>query len=639
MRNVAAATVLAVVAALLLAAALAVSTAREVATLGLLVGRTTVAVTALPVDSPKVERIRTITGAAADADVSVSLVVPDRHGDQDRWRAFTFRGTPQAQGLGTELVVTPIGDGADLDLQGTLAIDGDGRSVDDFLAQLRTAGYDVADTTPDPRSALLFALSEPATGALATAAALGLVIALVAEAGRRTPRQVLRLRSGWTGARVAWTEAGEIGRIVVPVVSASVLVVTAIVLWSGSGAAARSFAVTAAGAWSMVTGIAILAVHVVCALVTIRTGRRGVRPSWAPVVVGVAASALVATVVVDVHAVVQGRAAAQALERTLVAESQHGDDVVLGLGPTALTQDVQLGRIGLQQLEQGTASMAQSSFMDRFTLVGDATATLPAVLDGTPAPHDQPVLLVPDALAAVADQAVESAAADLAVGWQVEERTPPRQVEIVLRRVPSTAVVTEAVLDWTNGIEPALPSWPEIPVLVVPDPSDIAPNQIGTAVANGEVRFADRAALDRALTDAGLTDAVLQVNRVGVGVERQISAVRAERATQTTAASVAGLAIVLAGVVLVGEHRTRTQRSARVRFLVGRHPFVQHRAFTAITSTVVAVVAGMAELAVDGSAARAIGVASVGAVVVGTLLATILGAGALRRADRWRKTW
>ncbi|RDH96854.1 hypothetical protein DEU32_10819 [Curtobacterium sp. AG1037] len=639
MRNVAAATVLAVAAALLVSAVIALGAAREVATLGLLVGRTSVALTSLPVEASKAERIRTISEAAADADVAVALVVPDRQGDPDRWRAFSFRGTAQTQGLGTALEVRPIGDGADLDLQGILAIDGDVNDVGRFLEQLRAVGYEATDTTPGPVPALLYTLADPAVGAVAAAALLGLVIALVAEAERRGTRQALRLRSGWSPTRIAGIEAADICRVAAPVLVVAVAGTLVLALWPGTGTTARAFTVTVAAVALSTAVLVVVGVHVATTLAAARSRRSAGSSAWAPVVVGAAGAALVALLVADAHAVVQVQTAAQASERTLLAESRHGDDVVLGLGPTAFAQDIELGRIGLAALERDTASMAHASFTDRATLVGEATAALPAVLGAPPAPGGAPVLLVPDALAADADRLADAASADLAAGWAVEERTPPRPIDIEVRRVPSTAAVTEAVLEWTNGIEPALPTWPDIPVLVVPDSRDIALNQIGTAVANGEVRFADRPALERALRQAGLTDTVLQVTRVGTKIERQIGAVRAERATRTAAAVVAGLAVVLAAVTLVQEHRIRTQRSARVRFLVGRHPIVRHRAFVVTAGIVVAVVSGATASSVGTSTAGVLATALLGAVAVSLLLGGVLGVHALHPGDRWRKTW
>lgn len=160
-RDFAAATVLA------LSAALAVSVAREVEALGLLVGRATLELTELPVGETKADQIDEMTAAADRADVSVSLMVPDRDGRPGVWTAYSFRGAAEQPGVGATVRTRPIRDGGTLDLLGPMAVDGDRRSVRRFTDELRRAGYTTVDTTPAPVAALVVVLTRP-TVALAT---------------------------------------------------------------------------------------------------------------------------------------------------------------------------------------------------------------------------------------------------------------------------------------------------------------------------------------------------------------------------------------------------------------------------------------------------------------------------------------
>lgn len=70
-------------------------------------------------------------------------------------------------------------------------------------------------------------------------------------------------------------------------------------------------------------------------------------------------------------------------------------------------------------------------------------------------------------------------------GWEIEGRNPPKELDARAVIVPSTAPITESIVEWTGAGPSASPTWPDIPVLVVHDPSQIALNRIGTAVANG----------------------------------------------------------------------------------------------------------------------------------------------------------
>lgn len=639
MRNFAAATVLAVAAVLALSAALAVSVVREVEALGLLVGRATLELTELPVGETKAEHVREITAAADRADVSVLLMAPDRGGRPGVWTAYSFRGPASQPGTGATIRTRPIGDGGTLDLLGPMAVDGDRRSVRLFTDELRRAGYTSVDTTPAPIGTLVVVLTRPTVAPVAVAVLLGLAIALVAESRRRTGRQDLRSRAGWSAGSVVCAEALDLALVAGPMVAAVCAGPLVALAVCGAGAPTTGFAAIVIAVSVLAGFLVVLLLHVVCSLLSVASAPRAAESRWPTVLVSAAGIALVTLTVTDATLVDDRHRAAAGVERSLVAEAAHGDDVVLGTASTTLEQDQALGLIATAALERGNASMAYSSFTDRFTLVGDASAALRGLLPRTPPRHGQPVLLVPDVLAAESDALRAAAAADIATGWQVEGRQPPRPLEIGIRPVRSTAAVTESTILWTNGIEPLLPTWPDIPVLVVPDPTDLAPNQVGTGAANGEVRFADRAGLEHQLRAAGLTDVVLQVDRVGARVERQLGELRTERHTLLMAVGAALLALLLAATSLVGEHRVRTARPGRVQFLVGRHPMVRHRWFLVGAScTAAATAAGTGVLlGVPADVVLAAGtVSGVGALVLlGAVLVVVSDPG----AGTWRKTW
>ncbi len=639
MRNFAAATVLAVAAVLALSAVLAVSVVGEVEALGLLAGRATLELAELPVGETKVEHIRDITAAAERSGVRVSLLVPDRDGRPGVWTAYTFRGPATQPGIGAAISTRPIGDGGTLDLLGPMAVEGDGRSVRRFTEELRQAGYTTVDTTPAPVEALVVVLARPTIALVAVAVLLGLGIALVAESRRRAGRQDLRLRAGWSGGSVACAEALDLGRLAGPVATAACVGPPVALAVHGAGAPALRFTTVVVVVCVLAALLAALVLHVGCALLSAAATHRAAEARWPMVLVAAAGISLVIVAVADVQCLQDRQRTTAEAERILVAEAAHGDDVVLGTASTTLEQDQALGAIATGALARGDASMAYSSFTDRFTLVGDASASLRALVPGGLPPHGQPLLLVPDALASESDALRDAAAADIATGWQVEGRQPPRPLDIRIRPVRSTAAVTESAILWTNGIEPLLPTWPDIPVLVVPDPKDLAPNQVGTGVANGEVRFADRAALERQLRAAGLADIVLQVDRVGARVERQLGELRTERHTLLLAVGAALSALVLAAISLVGEHRVRTARLGRVQYLVGRHPLVRHRWFlvgasgTALTTAAVTSALSGAR----GDVILTAGVASGAGALV--LLGVVSAVMPTRRAEAWRKTW
>ncbi|NII40226.1 hypothetical protein E9228_000845 [Curtobacterium flaccumfaciens] len=579
MRNFAAATVLAVAAAVLAAGMFVVGVVGDVEALGLLSAGTTIELTDMPATRTGATQTATLRRLAQERGVALAVLVPDRGGRADTWNAYTFTGTPTTPVFRGSMSTAPIGDGGELRLIAMYSVGGPAPAVTDFLDGLDRAGYRYEDVTPHALEALAASLEQPEWSAAMLAVALGVLVALVAESRRRAARQRLRVTSGWSRRAVAAREAQEVAGLVG--VFAALVVGCIFAVLAGHGATWPLLRFTTVEVIAVVapTCVLLVGVHATLAFLTCRKLRSGSVVRWPMVLVAAAGIALVVLGTVDLDRASQRRTMSESLERTLVREAAHGDDVVLGTSSTEYDQDVAFGRIALGPLLDGTASMARVSFVDHFTLAGDAASALDRYTDQIAEGHGASVLLVPSALGTSRDALRAATEADLAESWNVQGAEPPREPSIRAVVVPSTASIARSVLDWTSAVEPDLPTWPEVPVLVVPDPTDIATNRLGTAVANGEVRFSDRAALERAVHRAGLDDVVLQYRRVGATVEGRLAALRGERVIAEAALMLTGIAVVFAGLTLTADHRVRTRRAARLRFLTGRHWFVHHWRF------------------------------------------------------------
>ena len=619
MRAFAAATAVAVAAAILAATALVISVVGTMEASGALVGRSVVTLTDLPYGLTKSEQVRNLTSIATDSDVSLAMLVPDRHARPDVWTAYVFRGRPVVPVLRGELDVRPIGDGADLDLRTTFAVGGSAEATERFLEGLGRADYKFVDDTPRGPAALLFVVSESGTLAALVATALGIAVALIAESARRSARQGIRRTVGWSRRRVAAREAAEMSVLVGALVVVSCVAVAALLTARAAGTSVWSLTAVLFVIVLVPVGAVIICGHVLANVLWVRELSSAKAAHWPLVVVTSAAIGLVVLSVLDIGAIAARQERSTALERTLVAESAHGDDVVLGTGFTDFDQDVAFGKLALGPLARGDAGLAQVSFVESFTVVGDVAVGLSAYNDEIEA-RPGPVLLVPEVLAPDASQLRRTAEEELAAGWEVEGRAPPRERSVRAVTVASTADITESVIDWTGALRPEASTWPDIPVLVVPDPTDIAPNRIGTAVANGEVRFADRRALLSAVDDAGLSDVVLQVRRVGATVEGQLAMLRSERLTAMVAALAALAATVFTASALVVEHRVRSRVPGRVLFLSGRNPVIRHRRFALVGVGLTAAVTAVT-LAFTGHQASDAGAFAVlaGVLAAGTL--------------------
>lgn len=621
MRSFAAATVAAVAAAVLVATGLVVSTVGSLESLGLLAGRSTVQITDLPFGLTKPEQIQQLAEIADDSDVALSMLVPDREGRPGVWSAYVLRGAPAEPVFDGSLRVRPIGGGGELDLRTAYAVGGDGAAVDDFLEDLRAAGYRYKDLSPAGFAPLAAALGKPGILAAVTANTLGVTVALIAESGRRETRQVVRRTVGWSRRRITVLEAASMAALSGTAVLISLGGLSLYLLLQHADRATGELIGALEEGVLAPVAVALVLTHTALGVLRARESNAALPVRWPRVAVGAAAVALVALSVADVRALAVQHQLMSGLERTLVAEARHGDDVVLGTGFTDFDQDVALGRLARGPLDRGEASMAQSSFVDQFTVVGDATVRLRQYDDVVSRFDGDPVLLVPKVLESDLEPLRRAAAEDIATGWQVEERDPPEDVEVHAVPVPTTAAITQSIVDWTRAVPPTTPTWPEIPVLVVPHAADLAPNRIGTAVANGEVRFTSKPALERAVREAGLADVVLQVRRVGATVEGQIAALRSERLTAELASLVTGLAVVFAALSLVVDLRVRSARSARLRFLSGRHPAVRHRGFV---GGAVALTVGVTELVLGSSVIAALAASGAAGIVAAVLLTALL---------------
>lgn len=622
MRTFAAATVVAVAAALLAASALVVSIVGTLESLGLLAGRTSVEFTDLPYGLTTAQQVQKLATIATDSDVALSMLVPDRDGRAGAWTAYTLRGEPATPVFAGHLDVRPVLDGADLDLLTTFAIGGSEHGIAAFLDGLRDAGYEFAGLNPTWYEPLLVAVERPTTLAALVATALAVVVALVAESIKRSARQVLRRTVGWSRLRLVAQETREIGSLVGAIALVLLIAVVCLLWLRQADVPTWSVTVPTALAALGATSLGIVVAHVLCSLWWARDAVAATATSSLHPVVMTTAVALLVLTVVDFRAAVDGSEASDALESTLVAEASRGNDVVLGTNFTAFEQDVAFGDLALEALRRGEASMAQSSFVDQFTVVGEASTVLESFADevADAAPGGEPVLLVPEVLEPRLEAVRAAATSTLADGWEVDEASPPDGLVVVARSVPSTASIVEAVADWTSAAPSDASSWPEVPVLVVRDPAQIAPNRLGTAVANGEVRFSDRSALERSLADRDLSASVLQIRRVGAVVEGKLGALRAERLIAEILAVATGLVLVFAVAALISDHRARNRRSARLRFLVGRHPAVAHRTFVAGGLAMTFAVVAATELVFGTSLSGALTTAA----VVGSAVAAVL---------------
>lgn len=621
MRSFAAATVVAVAAAALLAMSLAVYIAGSVEALGSLSGRTVIDMTDLPVGPTKAEQVEDLARIAADHDVSLGLVVPDRSGDPATLDEYVLHGAFAPPAFWTTIEQHPSDRIGDAVIVWSYAVDGPAADVANFLTSLRSAGYEFIDGTPLPWVVLPALLGEADVMAVAVALALGVVIALVAESHRRAPRQRLRRLSGWSSSRIAARELLAISGLLGSVFAVVFCLFVAILLVRGASPAVMAFCLTSVAILGALCWIGVTALHVLFAVVgrPLLAGNGLAR--WRPVMVGAMTVGLVVTLVVDADGLGPQADADAELERSLEAESAHGDDITLGVGFTDYDGDQRLGVIGTRAIERGTARMAWTNALsDTLVLIGDETPGLPRGI----ASRDGITVLVPDALAHRTAEILDEVKDDVTAGWEIEQAVPPREVPYRTELVGTSDIVLSAER-WVEWGLPKTALWPDIAVVVVSDPRDLAPNRVGTATANGEVRFSDRAVLEQELRAEGLYDSVTQFNRVGAIVERQLAEVRSDRIVALVATVVAALAALFACWTLVADRRIRSQHAWRVRSLAGCSAVVHHVGFVATAAAGTAlIVAGTLGVLGVVSAVTVLASAVAGALIVGAALSSFL---------------
>lgn len=589
---------------------------------GYLSAPTMIDVVDLPFGPTKQEHVEQLTELAEEHDVSLALVVPDRSGAPNSVDAYAFTGSIAEPVFWGTVVEHPASDIGDAVIVWSYAVDGTADQVRSFLDALHGAEFRFVDATPTARVLVPAVIQQPGVLAIAACVVLGIVIALVAESDRRKSRQRLRELAGWSPKRIAARESLEVAGLLVV---CSVLVCGTLAVYllvRGASPTIWSFSSGLAAVMFPITLVSVVGVHVVCSIAGRRRFGSLAAPVWRPIVVSLCGVALVGIMTVNAGAVAENARRATALERSLSREAPHGDDVVLGVGNDTIEQERTFGQIARRALDAGTAELAQTTFMqDALLVAGDSAEQL------TAPDHDGVTVLVPRSMAGDADAIVDHVRAAFDDGWEVDSDHSPRTVPIRPEVVGTTVPIVESADRWVDWVTPRTTDSLDVPVIVVADLRDVPPNRLGTAARNGEVRFADRSTLVRELRAADLLDVVTQINRVGTVLERDLAAVRTERVVVIGASLGAVLASLFAAAVLVADHRMRRRSAGRLRFLVGRHPAVQHRQFVCTASGIVAgttVVVLLGGQAVD--VIHVAGTAAVAAVLAAVALSVLLAA-------------
>jgi len=559
----------------LFAVSLVVLVVGSVEALGAVSARTTIDLYDLPLGPTKHEHVEMLERMAADADVSLALLTPDRSGTPDRLDAYELHGElpePVFWGGIDERPASAIGDAV---IAWTYAVDGEPTDVSRFLRDLQEHEFAFTDATPQAVPSLLNAALTPGVVTVGVAVTIGAVVALVAESHRRAARQRVRRLAGRTPGRIAMTELSDV-LLLSAVVFGSVF--GALSLFLGLRGASHAVWAFSGGVTAVVVAIAVTIVAATHVTLTMVSGNRldGVDTGrWRPAVTGVCGAVLVAVIAGGASNVVVESRRAEHLTQSLAAEAVHGDDVVLGVGFSDEQQEMSFGDIGSRALVDGSARMAMTNTIpDALLVIGAGTPGVPADV----AHRDGVTVLIPQASAERAEDIESTVRASIAEGWEVDDSKPPRTPRIRSELVASTDAAVRAAGRWVDLGPQDGPARSRTSV-VVADVADIAPNRIATATRNGEVRFSDRAALLRSLHRSGAFDVVTQVNRVGAVADRQLAEVRTERLVLVGATVVAAIAALFAGASLVADHLERGRTAARVRSLVGRHPGEHHARF------------------------------------------------------------
>lgn len=605
-------------AAAVLVGALGIFVSGHIEALGSLGGRVVIDMADLPLGYSKSEYVRDLANRAESADVDLALLVPDRSGTPASFDAYALHGDVTAGTFWATISERPLADIDDAVIVWTYVVDGEGSAVERFLVDLRSAGYVFSDSSPSPLLVVAALIQQPDLLAVAVAVMLGVGIALVAESHRRTPRTRLRRLSGWSRARIAFREGSAISALFATMfLPLSVGIIAVLVVRAAPpltvGFCLGTIAVLGAVSWATIT-----TVHILCSVAGAPSLARLGAPRWRPVATGCAGVALMAVLTADVSALVAQVDSRDRLEQQLVSEARHGDDITLGVGLTDYNQDHSLGLVGTRAIDASTAHLSSTNLLtDVLVVSGGAPGLPPSSLRG----DDGITVLVPLSHHATADQVVDELRREITDGWDIEGVSAPRTIRIRTVPVETTTATVEAADRWVEWGLPPSAAWPNIPVAVVSDVRDLAPNRIGTAVHNGEVRFTDRAALTTDLRGHGVYDTVTQFNRVGATIEREIAELRANRIIALIAAAAAAVAALFVVVTLAEDRRARTRARWRLRSLFGASAARHNAPFIAGTSAVGAATVAAVLLAEHMTTwAVAACSAGVGGIIVAILL-------------------
>ncbi|AOX66856.1 hypothetical protein BJK06_15020 [Curtobacterium sp. BH-2-1-1] len=609
--------------AVLLATGLAVFAVGHAEALGLTSGRTTIDLIDVPFGPTKAEHVNELRDVARSHNVDFALVTPARNGAPAEFDAYVLSGGVAPSTFWTRTAQHSSAEVGDAVILWTYAIDGTPSDIVAFLQSLRAAGFEYSVVALEPVTVLASTVLRPGIAAVTLATIAGLLIALVAESRRRLPRNRARSIVGWSRRRIASREALD---GVVLVVACAVPVVgglLAFVAIRGASPALIALLVPVTAALIISLAAFVVVVSAGSTVLPERFGTLIARGTAHTAIVSTAGVLLVVLLTSTSHTLFDQVQTTRVLDVSLAAEATAGDDVTLGVGFASEEQDLALGTIGAGALEHGTARMSMTNFAPDSLLIAGAP-TDPLLDGGTSPARDGVTVLVPERLASDRARIRATVAEAFADGWEVDDTEPTRATPIDVEIVASTAPLVQSADRWVTWLAPRNDGSDDVPVIVLHTLSDLAPNRFGTAVHNGEVRFADRDALVSDLRETSAIDVVTQINRVGATIERERATVQIDTMIAIGAACAGGASILFAAVQLVGDHRRRTAPVLRLRSLVGRRSAATHVPFVAVCALVSACAASVTSAKENGLLAAGLDALTAGLGVVG-VLTVVLG--------------
>lgn len=595
-RGFAAATVIAVAAAVLTAGSVAVFAVGSVEAVGLTAGRTAIDIVDLPFGPDKSEHISMLSETAEQHGVDLALVTPDQTGRPAEYDIYVLNGAFEHPTFWARSTQHPSSDIGDAVITWTYAVDGEPGDILAMQRALRAAGFEHFDAGVRLGGLVLAAFASPGITGVVLAALAAALIALVAESRHRLARTRVRLLSGWSRRALAAREAVDV--LTLLGACAAPLIVALVVFVGARGASPAVTQLLTVIIAALVGGVVIVfaGAHVLFTQVAGRLGVRASDTSSRSAIVAIIGVSLVACITVTGVSVVDASRAGRELERRLAAEAAAGDDVTLGVGFSSQAQETALGLVGAEALRRGTARMAMTNFMQDALLIAGDDLPGAAQQDG-----DGATILVPKRFAGDAlriRSAVEEAFAE---AWELDDASPQRRVPVSVEIVPTTEELVRSAERWVVWGLPRSETAADMPVIVLHTVEDLAPNRVSLAVHNSEVRFSDRDALVSKLRETRAIDVVTQINRVGDTIARELSAVRAARSSLAGAGSLLGLASFLAAVQLAADHQRRTEVARRSLHVVGRRAASMHALFVAGCAGIAGATSFIAMLAVSST--------------------------------------